>query len=353
MTASSELGRSCGKMEAYGWRMGANEQTRVNQIFSNTVDRLRGLGYSVESQTPTSVSSDITLFTADRADRHFMFMWSAGEIGLAMVLCESSAPASSRLSPKAPSVQVFSQPNDVLATELQTPAPSVSKHSVDHFTPVGDWVGGYTCMQGYTGGTLRITKLDGENFTGTFKFYPTPKNQSVPSGRYEIYGQYDRASQRILINPGKWLERPPHFFNTIMVGSFDPVARTFSAYFQGINGCTSFEARAGDEDIEALQQIHKSGKVKKTKPTKKKTKARKTVRGQKLAPLPGIAAMPDMTAPAAPASNAPLSIVPDQPPANVAAPVVPPAPQAAPVTAPPAPTAPATPPQGPNQSPSK
>ena len=78
LTASSELGRSCGKMEAYGWRMKQSEQGRVDQIFNNTVDSLRGLGYVVETQAPSSVSKDVTLFTADRQDRHSMFMWSAG-----------------------------------------------------------------------------------------------------------------------------------------------------------------------------------------------------------------------------------------------------------------------------------
>src|ERR1700761_4664294 len=55
LTAGSELGRSCGRMEAYGWRMAPSEQQRVNVIFNNTVDRLRGLGYSIESQAPSSV----------------------------------------------------------------------------------------------------------------------------------------------------------------------------------------------------------------------------------------------------------------------------------------------------------
>ena len=71
LTASSELGRSCGKMEAYGWRMNQSEQARVNQIFNSTVDRLRGLGYEVQAQAPSSVSRDITMFTADRSDGHF------------------------------------------------------------------------------------------------------------------------------------------------------------------------------------------------------------------------------------------------------------------------------------------
>src|ERR1700677_1050995 len=44
LTASTELGRSCGKMESYGWRMNQSEQARVNQIFQATGDMLRGLG---------------------------------------------------------------------------------------------------------------------------------------------------------------------------------------------------------------------------------------------------------------------------------------------------------------------
>ena len=83
LTAGSELGRTCGTMEAYGWRMEQGEQARVNQIFDNTVDRMRAQGFAVEAKAPTSVSRDITMFTADRPDKHMLFMWSAGEIGLA------------------------------------------------------------------------------------------------------------------------------------------------------------------------------------------------------------------------------------------------------------------------------
>ena len=50
LTAGSELGRSCGKMEAYGWRMSQTEQGRVNQIFNNIADRLRMMGYAIEPQ---------------------------------------------------------------------------------------------------------------------------------------------------------------------------------------------------------------------------------------------------------------------------------------------------------------
>ena len=115
LTASGELGRTCGKTEAYGWRMKQSEQERVDQIFSSTVDRLRALGYVVETQTPASISHDVTLFSADKPDKHFIFMWSAGEIGLVMVLCESSPPLMNHNGTASyvgenPSVKSFSGP---------------------------------------------------------------------------------------------------------------------------------------------------------------------------------------------------------------------------------------------------
>ena len=70
LTAGSELGRSCGRMEAYGWRMSQTEQARVNQIFNNTVDRLRLLGYGIEPQTYLAdvLTKLVNLWPAARVD---------------------------------------------------------------------------------------------------------------------------------------------------------------------------------------------------------------------------------------------------------------------------------------------
>ncbi len=361
LTASSELGRSCGKMESYGWRMNQSEQRRVDQIFNNTVDRLRGLGYVVETQAPTSVSRDITMFTADRSNKHFIFMWSAGEIGLVMVLCEASPPLSGRTAmttqPHSPSVEVFPVPDMPVEERNRKKAAALK------FSPVGDWIGHYTCEQGYTGGTLQIAHLNGENFDGYFRFYPTPKNPYVPTGRYTVYGQYDRESHRILINPGEWLERPKDFYNTIMVGSFDPATRTFSAYFQGIMGCTSFEAKYATEDYEgvpgkAANELVKK-KAKKKKPAVKKPAVKIKPAETKIevpvvveAPAAGAAVETVPAAvtitpavvitPAAPAAPAPSAVVAPAsstvaPPAPAPASIVPavaPAPSAPAITAP-------------------
>jgi len=382
LTASSELGRSCGKMEAYGWRMGASEQDRVNQIFNNTVDRLRGLGYSVEAEAPTSVSRDITMFSADRSDKHFLFMWSAGEIGLVMTLCESSPPVSRHLSPDNwASAQKF--PSDVVESKLEAPFPNEGrKNSTVNFSPVGTWAGDYSCAQGYFGATMKIDHLYHDKFDGTFHFYPTNKNPHAPEGVYDIYGQYDRDSQRILINPGKWLEHPRDTVSTVMVGSFDAVRRTFSAYFQGLTGCTSFEAKgantpAGKAELKRERRSKASAKKKAvakkiihpaTAATAPVGTTTPIVPPSDVAPIPSTApasvppaASPTTTAPAlqqAPmAVTPPASVIPQPAPTTLAAPpatvpnqtgaplqVVPPNPQTAAPTqgTPPLQTAPTT-----------
>jgi hypothetical protein len=327
LTASSELGRSCGSMEAYGWRMNQAEQGRVNQIFNNTVDRLRLLGYTIAPQILTSVSNDITLFTADRADKHFLFLWSAGELGLVLNLCATSAPLVSTSHPTnlVPSVQVFPVPTDVVPSHLDALSKTGARAS-GAFTPAGEWIGGYTCQQGYTGGTLKIGPLHGKDFEGVFKFYPTPKNPKVPAGAYAVYGQYDAESNRVLINPGKWIERPRDFYNTIIVGGFDPARDTFSAYFQGIAGCTSFEATREDNFNGSVSPVKKQKKhvVKKKKTVKNPLVTRQT----KVNP-PAIEMEPALVAP----TQAEPSVVPPA----VPAPVVAPAPSAPVPAAAPAP----------------
>jgi hypothetical protein len=350
LTASSELGRSCGKMEAYGWRMKQSEQQRVDQIFNNTVDRMRGIGYEVESQSPTSISHDITIFTADRADKHFIFMWSAGEIGLVMVLCESTAPIGStaHVGVHLPSVEVLPPERDVVASEISTPVQDKThQEAASKFSPIGEWVGSYICAQGYTGGTLDIRHLNGENFDGEFRFYPTAKNPLVPKGGYTVYGQYDRESQRILINPGKWISRPQSYYNTIMVGSFDPVLHTFSAYFQGITGCTSFEAKETTPAKELLvrKAVHKKPKspVKKVtakKPsttsasTSKSTTTSKTGLSSGAVTMPATSASTPAEGIVLPEQNAPPSMPAATPTPALPAPTAASPPASAPVSAP-------------------
>ena len=375
LVASSELGRSCGKMEAFGWQMDAKEQARVNQIFNDTVDSMRSQGYVVEAKAPASVARDVTLFTADRTDKHVLFMWSAGEVGLVLVACETSAPlpATRTAVPTEASAPVATGP---FVEANKAPPSAASKTASKNFSPVGSWIGTYTCAQGTTGGTLRITREHGGQVDGVFRFYPTVKNPYVPSGSYQVFGDYDADSQRILLNPGKWLQKPENYAATILIGSFDPLTKTFSAYFQGVNGCTSFEASynptaGSDEDVPApvkKKPVKKAKKAKIAKDAKPKESAKDTQnsKAEALPPAsPSSASAPPespssapaaaplaptpLTFPAAPASApaaAPVALTPQpalQPAPSTPSPAVPVAAPAAPAApAASAPTVPAT-----------
>lgn len=276
IAASGELGRSCGKMESYGWRMNATEQARVNQIFNNAVDRLRLLGYSITPRALKSLSKDITLFSADRQDRNFVFLWSTGDTGLVLNLCETtSATATPVRASSAPgAVGVFSAPMDLApAKNAKASAKSFKTVSADNFSPVGTWEGYYICDGVYTGATFKIKSLRGRDFDGVFDFYPTAKNSRAPEGSYEVKGQYDRETRRMLMNPGKWIKHPAGYANTVMVGGFDADANAFSAYFEGVTGCTSFEAKR--EGPAVSSQALKKSAPKKAKAVKPKASKKK------------------------------------------------------------------------------
>lgn len=295
-TVGQELNRTCGAMEAYGWRLQQSEQARVNQIFQTTVDALGAEGYRVEAKTPAAISQDISVFTADRPDKHLVVMWSAGELGLVMLLCDGRVTD--------PSYEV----NAVLdlATSAGTPsssaAPVTPVPASGGFTVVGQWVGHYRCPQGKTGATMTIAREQNGNVAGTFRFYPMADSPRVASGKYTIEGQYDRVTQKALLNPGTWLERPPHYGNAMIIGEFFPETKTFSGIFQGVTGCTSFEAKyagveasppARDEaqaEKKPAAEAARKAKPAKKKPVKKKTPVKKNAQPEATATPQGAAA---------------------------------------------------------------
>ncbi|MFA5040223.1 MAG: hypothetical protein WC464_01135 [Bdellovibrionales bacterium] len=300
LAVSSELGRSCGNMEAYGWRMNQTEQVRVDKIFNNAVEKLRSMAYIIAPESVKSAAKDITIFTADKTNKHFLFMWSANDLGLVLNICETGIPVPPTHRPRlGPSMtQVYSapvadkipavaEPEKAIPDQKEKNAKALSGGKAaagEGFSPTGTWVGYYICSQGHTGATLEIDRLNGRDFTGAFKFYSTEKNPGVPEGYYAVFGQYDKETKRVLINPGKWIKRPQDYYNTVIVGSFDPARNSFSGFFQGISGCTSIEAVRVDTKPPAPALTKKkasSDQIVK----KKKKKAKKTKSSVKKAPL--------------------------------------------------------------------
>ncbi len=79
----------------------------------------------------------------------------------------------------------------------------------------GTWSGHYTCAQGNTALSLTITPLEGSRVSALFHFEAPANNPGVPTGCFEMLGDFDPASARLELRPWRWLHRPPGW---VMVG---------------------------------------------------------------------------------------------------------------------------------------
>ncbi len=91
-TVSFELGRPCKNQEYLGWPMQQSEQARVDRLFEETNERLKLRGYNLQPRKARSVGSDVAAFTADRGDKRLLGIWSAGDVGLLLLMCDSETP---------------------------------------------------------------------------------------------------------------------------------------------------------------------------------------------------------------------------------------------------------------------
>ncbi len=238
--AGTGLGRRCGAMEAYEWPIAMTEQTRARDLFAGIVNQLRGQGFTVNERPVGPDAPDVILLTADRADKNLIALWSGGnDMGLILTLCEAKTLLPTRLTTdQVPEgMSTFRA-----ASKIRGSAPIV-----------GVWNGTYTCAQGPVGGTLSVTSVKDDALEGVFRFYPLPKNpHGTSAGSFHVHGTYNPKTQRTLLDPEDWIARPKGYDATVMLGRFDPATRGFSAYFMGLEGCTSFEAAYTPESADTL-----------------------------------------------------------------------------------------------------
>ncbi|MDX1921950.1 MAG: hypothetical protein SFW65_02330 [Alphaproteobacteria bacterium] len=99
-TVSFELGRPCKTQEYFGWPMQQSEQARVDRIFEETNAKFKLRGYNLQPKKPRSVGSDVAAFTADRSNKRILGIWSAGDVGLLLLMCDSDVPAATAAKAK-------------------------------------------------------------------------------------------------------------------------------------------------------------------------------------------------------------------------------------------------------------
>lgn len=102
----------------------------------------------------------------------------------------------------------------------------------------GTWTGHYTCAQGNTAMALTITPMGGSRVTALFHFEAAADNPEVPTGCYEMVGDYDAMRGRLRLSPWRWLMRPPFYVMVALDGRLAPDG-TLAGEVRG-PGCTSF-----------------------------------------------------------------------------------------------------------------
>ncbi len=301
LSAGIATNRPCEEMESYGWQFGPDDQNRADRVFSQFFDRLRQAGYAMTPLYPPNASEEITMVAADGPNRKINLLWSGGDNGLLLLLCRTSATAPATTgwlnpqdlqkapninggssfadaAPAAPALPMATASNKAQPGILgQIPASAITQNlpqnlqqgseqdsqqaragSWSRATPpatsppallaknlLGDWVGRYHCSgMGKAQAVLRFNqynRLKSEQMTGLFAFAPVAGNADMQQGSYEVRGTIDADTGRILLTPTRWLSQPKGYSNAPLIIQLD--GDRLSGIFQGVDGCTSFEAQ--------------------------------------------------------------------------------------------------------------
>lgn len=91
-TSARDIGRTCGTVESLGWTIDPKAEPKLESIVNATMNALRKSGFKIKEAKPASIKSDSMLgFTADKADKRLLLVWSAlGPDAVLLLTCETS-----------------------------------------------------------------------------------------------------------------------------------------------------------------------------------------------------------------------------------------------------------------------
>jgi hypothetical protein len=108
-------------------------------------------------------------------------------------------------------------------------------------SPLGDWHGSYTCVQGLTALDLSITATDISHVRALFHFNATPSNPKVPEGCFAMLGTFEPGSRHIRLAPDAWILRPTGYIMVGLDGHLNSAGTKLTGRVTEAAGCTNFE----------------------------------------------------------------------------------------------------------------
>ncbi|HEY0836449.1 MAG TPA: hypothetical protein VGE72_21250 [Azospirillum sp.] len=92
---ASELGRTCGRLESYGWEFtGLDEaaaQARADRIFQTTMGAFKAGGYAITEVTTKVAEQGLAAYTADTDKKKILLFWAPVTDAVMLLLCETGA----------------------------------------------------------------------------------------------------------------------------------------------------------------------------------------------------------------------------------------------------------------------
>lgn len=134
-----------------------------------------------------------------------------------------------------------------VTVESPPPPPPVPEPVPTPVQPVfaGLWKGTYVCSQGETGLSLILYASAADTLTGTFSFYATPSNPSLPSGSFTLRGSYSSSDMKLAGDV--WITRPPNWIVVDLQSGLPSADGTLSGKVT-TEGCTTFSVHRSMPD---------------------------------------------------------------------------------------------------------
>lgn len=117
------------------------------------------------------------------------------------------------------------------------PATATTKPAMP-FAAAQAWAGTYTCAQGKTNVTLRITRVAGNTVDAIFDF-TVP---SGPAGKFQMSGTYDPSTKHLRLEPGAWIVRPAGYMTVPVDATVSGDGKSYVGRID-TQGCSDFSVR--------------------------------------------------------------------------------------------------------------
>lgn len=144
-------------------------------------------------------------------------------------------PTADTSTPPVPTTTTNLQP---LVVKPTTATATASAKPAMPFAASQAWAGTYTCAQGRTNVTLRITSVVGNTVGAIFDF-TVP---SGPAGKFQMSGVYDPSTRHLRLEPGAWIVRPEGYSTVPVDATVSPDGKSYTGSID-TRGCSDFSVR--------------------------------------------------------------------------------------------------------------